>query len=508
MARISRKNNAIQDKQNIFNVAIYTRISVDDKKSNSIENQKKIISNYLVNKSEYKVINIYEDKGITGATFNRDGFNTMIGDVKAKKVNCIIVKDLSRFGRDYIEVSKYLENIFPFLGVRFISVNDEFDSFNDDGKSLEIALKSLFNDLYRKDISKKIKSVLEVKRQKGEYLGAYAPYGYNKSEENRHKLVVNESEKNLVIKIYELYLQGNSAKYIVNYLNNEKIYLPNIISKNWNEGQVYRILKNRVYIGDMVQGTYTGKEVIVKNTHEPIIDEKMFFEVQNIREEKLDFLNLRNRKYDYTKNIYKGIIYCKECGRKMARRDEYTPIFICYTNKQFKANTCACKKIYEKNLNNVIVNVLDAEMKNISNNVYSKSKIDINHLSKKVRSLELKLGKTDNKKLTLYNDYINSFLTKEEYLYAKDTYEKEKESYNKQIESINLEIKKLYKNVDKKKDTKKQFETFLNSKNLTREILIKLIDRIEIDKNGCINIKFKFKDQFIKFRGGCIDERE
>ena len=217
MARKSRKNiieTKFTTNNKIYNVGIYVRLSVfdDNKKDNdTIENQKNIILDYLKDKEEFKIISIYEDTNFTGTNFNRSGFERLLEDVRKEKINCIIVKDLSRFGRNYIECGNYLEKVFPFMNIRFIAINDNYDSNNENAnQTLTMHLKNIINEIYAKDISKKIKTVIREKQKKGEFTGGYASYGYLKDSENKNKIIINKETEPIVKQIFKLRLQGYS----------------------------------------------------------------------------------------------------------------------------------------------------------------------------------------------------------------------------------------------------------------------------------------------------------
>ena len=227
MARVSKKNpmnqvnqvsaNAILESEKIYRTAIYARLSNEDlgkKDSGSIENQILLVQKYIESKPYLKLCDTFIDNGETGTNFDRDGFKNLMEAIKNKKVDCIAVKDLSRLGRDYVETGNYIENVFPFLGVRFVSVNDNYDSKypSKNGDNLSIVLKNLVNDMYAKDISKKIRSAFAIKHKKGEYTGGHAPYGYVKSAENRHKLVIDEEAAQNVKDIFQSKFFGTSHR--------------------------------------------------------------------------------------------------------------------------------------------------------------------------------------------------------------------------------------------------------------------------------------------------------
>jgi DNA invertase Pin-like site-specific DNA recombinase len=242
------------------------------------------------------VISEYEDTDQSGTNFNRPGFNRMLDDIRNKKINCIIVKDLSRFGRNHLETGNYLERVFPFMGVRFISINDNYDSLTASGEDgLIVPLKNLMNEVYAKDISKKVRSQYEIKRKRGDFCGSIAPYGYIK-EGNR--LIIDEAASEVVKRIFRLVIEGCSDLAIAKILNDEGI--PKSRSKYWHKSAIKRITENTAYLGRLEQGKYrtdlmnggirinksSELWVVVNNTHPPIVDETLFEAVRKIRRKR------------------------------------------------------------------------------------------------------------------------------------------------------------------------------------------------------------------------------
>ena len=269
----------------IYNADLYLRLSKEDgdkEESDSITNQKELILDYLKTMEDIKIHEIRVDDGYSGVNFDRPAFQQMLEDIKTGKVDCVITKDLSRFGRNHIEVGKYLEKIFPYLGVRFIAINDNYDSAKSDTQTdnIIIPFKNLINDAYCRDISIKIRSNLEVKRKKGDFVGAFAPYGYRKSEADKNRLQIDEEAAETVRRIFRMYLQGSSAYRIAEVLNGEDMLTPmdykkergsafytgfkkNLKSK-WSHVHVLRILGNPVYMGTLIQGKDTTPNYKVK----------------------------------------------------------------------------------------------------------------------------------------------------------------------------------------------------------------------------------------------------
>ena len=307
-----------KEKNKDIRAAAYLRLSIEDgdkAESNSIGNQRELIRDFAAERPGLHLIEEYADDGYTGTNFERPGFKRMMEDIKSGKINCIIVKDLSRLGRNYIEMGKYLEQIFPMMGIRFIAINDNYDNANtesSDSDSIVVPFKNLLNDSYCRDISIKVRSQLDMKRRKGEFIGGYAIYGYCKDKRNKNRLVVDEYAADIVRSIYRRKLEGMSAQAIAEQLNSENVLAPSEYKRlcglnyhsgfkagthaKWQAIQVLRILKNEVYTGTMVQGrrqkiNYKIKKIRdveesgwirVPNMHEAIIPQKLFDTVQEV----------------------------------------------------------------------------------------------------------------------------------------------------------------------------------------------------------------------------------
>lgn len=340
-----------KEKNKDIRAAAYLRLSIEDgdkAESNSIGNQRELIRDFAAERPGLHLVEEYADDGYTGTNFERPGFKRMMEDIKSGKINCIIVKDLSRLGRNYIEMGKYLEQIFPMMGIRFIAINDNYDNANtesSDSDSIVVPFKNLLNDSYCRDISIKVRSQLDMKRRKGEFIGGYAIYGYCKDERNKNRLVVDEYAADIVRSIYRRKLEGMSAQAIAEQLNSENVLAPSEYKRlcglnyhsgfkagthaKWQAIQVLRILKNEVYTGTMVQGrrqkiNYKIKKIRdveesgwirVPNMHEAIIPQKLFDTVQEVL--KLDTCASKGQQ---AVNLFSGIVRCGGCGQNMVRR--------------------------------------------------------------------------------------------------------------------------------------------------------------------------------------------
>ena len=391
----------------IYNVAVYVRLSIEDKYykngTDSLSTQEEMALEYLKDKADMKLYKVYSDNGETGSNFERQGFQDMMYDVYNGKVNCIIVKDLSRFGREYIEMGDYLEKIFPLIGVRFIAINDHYDN-NVTSFDISVPIKNIINTLYAKDLSKKSAAALRIKQQNGEFIGTYAAYGYMKSKEDKHKIVVDEETAPVVKMIFEWKAQGFSYASIGRKLYDMGVMPPcryrydkGILKGKryseivfWSQRTLKTILENEVYIGNMVQGRRKSRffegmnEVkvdkqdwsVVKNTHEPIISQELFDKVQKqlamTRERYFENLG----KYDKVsnkENIFKKKLVCGNCGTPLTRyknvgkenKKKVSYSYICPHHALYP-NQCNFLSISEKDLKEIVMSSIKMQMSYLS----------------------------------------------------------------------------------------------------------------------------------------------
>lgn len=392
-----------------YKVAAYLRLSKEEfnneKESNSITNQRQIINDYLEEHKEYKLVDYYIDDGYSGTNFDRPEFKRMLEDIKNKKIDIILIKDLSRLGRNYIEVGNYVEVVFPTMGVSVISANDNtvincLDYYKDDN----FTFKNLFNDMYAKDISKKVRSSLIVKKNNGEFIGKLAPYGYIKDPNDKHKFLIDKDVAHIIKKIFDMILDGKSRKEIANFLNDNDILTPseylNIntnkdekVKKKWNSEMVNSILRNENYTGTLFQGKKRklnyrvdrkiniDKEnwIVTQNHHEAIISKETFDKVQNILDRKPKV----NK--DGSIDILSGILKCKCCGSNMIKRTSKGKIYY-YCSNYYRKKKCENNKSTSKNVLEEFIkkelNITEITGLNIDNNikyikVVSNNKVEI-----------------------------------------------------------------------------------------------------------------------------------
>ena len=367
-----------------WNVAAYLRLSKEDNEnmeSNSIINQRELIEQYISSKSDLQLVDYYIDDGYSGTNFNRPGFRKLLQDMKNKKINCIIVKDLSRFARSHIEADMYFENIFPALNIRFISVIENIDSFEnpDSMDNLIVPFKNLLNDAYAKDISKKVKSALLAKRLNGEFIGTSATYGYLKDPKNKHKLIIDKEVSKNVIKIFNDIIEGKTASEIANELNENKVLTPYVykmkndniaIDKKWNAKMINVILQNRVYTGDLVQGKKKVENyrthklinankdewIITENHHEPIISKEKYNKVQEIISKN------KCARSNREKDLFYSFLKCADCGSSFTLRKVKDYEYY-HCTSYVRNGSCTSHSIRKDKLTEVVLNELNRKFK-------------------------------------------------------------------------------------------------------------------------------------------------
>lgn len=524
-----------------YRVALYARLSVekDGQKSDSIESQFMIMENFIKDKPELSQYQKYFDRGVSGTTFTRPDFVRMMDDVKAGRINCIIVKDLSRFGRDYLETGNYIETILPFLGVRFISVNDHFDTVEDcnGNKGLGISLMNLVNDMYAKDVSKRITTAFENCMERGSVLGN-APYGYDRvKNDNGYQLVIDEPAAEIVRRIFQMAKDGMSLRTIAGELTRDGVRTPKgyrttqlvYVGKDepfceWQHGTISKILSNEVYIGILYQGKTktnlcTGEKkhridkadwIIHEDAHEPIVSKELFLEVRNIVEKRRDKMSCTFREdLPATEDKYKGILKCPVCGAFIHREssiahteqgDVRKYYYRCRHNSIPSTEREDMVGISEEQLDLLVIESVRkfvgefapdkkkflATLESQAQPVEDKMQAAIIDLQKQKERLEYE-GSLH------YGSYVKGEMTREELQRAN---EKQAEAV-KNLEKKLLQAEKDHKAFLRKKKEQKQFVNALLSVKdvsvLTAELVKVLIAEIVLNEDRCMEIKYCFR---------------
>ena len=492
MARKSRKNTgavieAPVQISNYFSTAIYVRLSIEnsgkDDDGDSIANQISFCKAYLAEHTDLKLYDIYEDNGEKGTNFDRPAFKRMMDDIRGGKVKCVLVKDLSRFGRDYIEAGEYLEKIFPFMGIRFISITDGYDSLNcDDAESaLMIPLKNMINDVYAKDISRKIITSFRARQEKGEFLPAFAPYGYVKSKEVAYRYEIDQETAPYVRMIFEWKAEGVSHNEICKRLNDMGAVTPARRKVDlgiwraekykhtvWHGRTIIDIMKNPTYTGCIVYGRipkslYEGIKMhrapeeewrYVPDAHEPIISQELFDKVQKMfadRAEKFKAKMDENAPLrELVTNHFKGKIYCGDCGKRMRfvkptdKRypvDQDHAVYVCGGYLDSGYSRCSRHSIRYPVVADAVLAAINMQLelalkqeqliRQMRGSVREKSLID--KYVGKINYLSQELKKINNKRESLFENFAEGILDEAEYQFAKKKYDEEAKEIEKKL---------------------------------------------------------------------------
>lgn len=523
--------------EQVWNTCGYVRLSHEDgdkEESNSVTGQKDLIRDYLSRNPELRECGMKVDDGYTGSNFDRPAFQEMMAEVKAGKINCIVVKDLSRFGRDHLGVGEYIERIFPFLGVRFIAINDNYDSLHSNVESDELIIpfKNLINEAYCRDTSIKIRSQLEIKRQRGDFIGSFAVFGYRKNPEDRHRLLVDDYAADVVRDIFKWKLEGISTGDIADRLTAAGIPTPMDYKRSqgmrystsfrvkeesvWNAGMVLRILKNPVYIGVLEQGRVTTPSyrvkrlvnkpreewAVVENCHEAIIDRYDFESVQKVLS-----LDTRTSVSGKAVELFSGMVYCGECGSAMVRKTvpsgkkKYV-YYICAAHKEHK--TCSAHSLRDTALDEIVLAALKKYIQDVIDLSDLLELTDTAQLQQAgVRKLQARLNKkreeiNRNQALlsTLYESLADGVIDRDEYQDLKKTYSRRRAEAEAQAEAVQEEMSREMNNFSEGRGWMEQFRKHQNINALERSIIVTLIERVLIFRGHRVEIVYRWHNEF------------
>lgn len=527
----------MQETTKIWNATLYLRLSRDDgdkEESNSITGQRELLRDFLANHSDIREYTIRVDDGWSGSTFERPGFQKMMEDVKAGRTNCIVVKDLSRFGRNYLDAGEYIEKIFPFLGVRFIAVNDNYDSLGGKKTSddLIIPFKNLINEAYCRDISVKIRTQLEIKRKKGQYLGSFATYGYLKDEQDKNKLVVDEFAADIVRDMFQWKLEGVSPQDIANTLNRLGVLSPMEYKRSlgmkfttpfktnpkavWSAATVIRILKNPVYTGVLIQGKATtpsykvhkrvtkaeSEWCVIENSHEAIVSQMLFDNVQKVLR-----LDTRRSPEDEAVTLFSGMVFCGDCGASMVRKTvpaggrKYV-YYVCSANKQDKT-ACSPHRIRDNALEEIVLDSLKVHIQDVIDMSDLLAMTDTAPLrtaeaQKIQRQLDKKreeYEKLQKLLMSLYENLVGGILDREEYIRLKESFSSRASEAEKQMDAL----RDTLTNIREHGTENAWMEEFKRHRGITaldRSIVVSLIDKILVHEDDTIEIIYRWQDEF------------
>lgn len=599
----------------IYEAADYLRLSKEDGdfslsndklESDSISSQRAIIERFVAQNPNIKLVAEFCDDGYTGTNFDRPDFQRMMEAVKAGKINCVIVKDLSRFGRDYIDAGKYIEKIFPQLGVRFIAVNDNYDSLNHStGDSLVLPVKNFLNDSYSRDISIKVRSSFESRRQDGEFIANYTAYGYLRDPENKNKLVIDEVAGEYVREIFQWKIEGMSPVTIAEKLNGRGVLPPSeyaphgylkdpsnknhliinpetapviqqiyqwraeglgygtitrmlnergipspgryrfehgIVTNNnkkgssllWNRHALTDILRNIVYIGHLAQGKCTASLArgipvhrtpesewdIAYHTHDPIITEELFNQVQEINRSRADAYNANYGACSHLPkgdNPYRERLVCADCGTQMKlyrnlsknhKKAYFT--YICPTYEEHQELRCTKKTIRSNALDAMVLKTLKIQME-----LFCDAQQVLERLSKKqpkfpahteeneLQQLEQQVKRKQGYATSLYADYRTGLLTREEYTFARGKYQEEVAALQGRISQLQERLTLTSQVSDCAKSWMALIEQYKSAEIVSRELVTAFISEIRLSADGSIKVSFLFQDELSRIRAHC-----
>ena len=511
-----------------YKVGIYIRLSKEDEEkekyseSESIQNQRALLMQYI-KENKLNFIAEYVDDGISGTSFDRPGFNKMIEDIENGKINMVITKDLSRLGRNYVQSGYYTETYFPEHNVRYIAILDNIDTAIDSANNDIAPFKSILNEMYAKDTSKKINSVLQSKRKQGEYLGT-APYGYKKDPENKYHLIVDEEAAKVVKLIFEKYLKGYGTMQIADYLSEQKIPIPSDYNKKkrgaksityglWAQSTVRFILSNEIYTGTVIQGkrkklSFKSKKFIdvpeedwvkVPNMHEAIVSIEDYERAKRIIESTKGSRVVEN---DY---LFKGLLRCYDCKGYIGIRspDKNGNIYgRCQRYGRYgKFDVCSPHNFNYQVFEESMILVLKEICKEYSNKkrleeIVKKSRSKENKeldLRNRLKTYEAQIQKETRKLELLYEDRLSEIITVDSYIENANRIKNEVKEYQERIKEIQQELSGEENSKNKDEKLNNLVDEFLNMEKPTKEIIREFIEKIEIHSDKQVDIYLNFK---------------
>ncbi len=543
----------------VWKTALYIRLSREDgdkAESDSIGSQREILKEYLKRCPDMELVDIYADDGYSGTNFDRPDFKRMMEDVEAKRINCIVVKDLSRFGRNYIEVGNFLDKVFVLKHIRFIAVNNNYDNVggynNAVNNLITVGVTNVTNETYAANTSLNVRGTLNLRRQQGKFIGSFATYGYLKDPDDHHKLIVDPDAAPIVQMIFERFVAGESIIGITKDLNEMGIPNPSMYKKLkgfnykhpagksndglWPDSSVRRILQNRMYLGDMVQGknsTYSYKLkqcyakpkeewIVVEGTHEAIIDQETFDMAQSLFNK-----HIRKSPKKSHVDLFSGLVRCADCKRVMNKKtNEHSyatyHYYRCVTTRKMKKSACTNHTIRIDKLEQTVLLTIQkmintavsmSEILDIINN----SEMRQTQSKSLKQTIEMHLSereKTVSMIADLYPDWKQGVITQDEYMVLKEKLNDKLRLMDEKLEALNKTAAEFQDGIDDENDFVSHFKKYGNIDKLTRALVTELIDTIFVHEGGDIEIVFKFKDayaeavEYIEMNKDLIDPEE
>ena len=553
MARVAKRRER-QDVQlqkaesgiKVYQTAIYARLSREDNLSNSdsIENQIALLERYIDARFYLQLADIFADNGFTGTDFERPEWQRLMEAVQQRKINCIIVKDLSRLGRNYIETGEFLEKICPFFGIRFIAVNDNFDTDTAEANGqLSVSLSNIINDYYAKDISRKVTSALRSKMEKGEYIGSWEKYGYVKSPENKNQLIVNPETAPVVRMIYQWRSEGMSYMGINKKLNDMGIPSPGqykadrgIVTNNnqkprkilWNKHMVTDILKDITYLGHLAQRKttqclYAGIPfsrteeqdwIQVENTHEAIIEPELFEKVQEINKKAAAAQKANRGKYDHlpkAKNIYGKKFTCADCGSVMklvrsisTNKDKVYFTFKCPAHEEHGARACTAKRMRKADVDEAVLSSIKAQFelfldcREALDSLLKAKKKQVKKAGKSDQAKELKkqLEKKKSVFSGLYRDLREGLIDDQDYAQTREILMEDISRLEKQLAELKSAKAEYEEPLQEAKIWETLIEKYAHAEEISEELADAMIESMQMNGDNSLSIQFRYMDSF------------
>lgn len=532
----------------VFNTAIYVRLSKEDivaaqsgRESNSITNQKQLILDFLKDKPEFNIVSIRIDDGYTGTNFDRPAFQRMLNDIKAGRINCVVVKDLSRFGREYINSGKYIHRLFPVLGVRLIAINDNIDTITrDESSEFSITLKNLMNDNYSRDISVKVRSQLQVKRKHGDFICPFAPYGYQKCEGNHNRIEPDPYAATVVQDIFNWKIQGMTNNGIAIRLAESGILAPLEYKRHkgeplfsgfkmkerceWTAQAVARILTNPIYIGTLRQGfrrrpNYKIKKsiptvktpeeewVIHKGMHEPIVSKELFDKVQGIlsaRQSEQGLATIYDSK-SKRRSMFKGILRCGECGRSMYLRSKSNRgyYYYCTLHENYNATICPKKAVKQEDVESLALRLIQTQIRAFSDaqrlianlNATPSSQTRYQIYETQIDDAKRKIEKFNQLKAALYGDFADGLLSHQDYTDLSEDYSRRADDLRIFIAELEKEKGKYSAGFGSKMQWALLIEKYKDQESLDAEMAAAFIETLTLFNDGHVEVAFRHRDE-------------
>ena len=527
--------------KDFYNVAVYLRLFKDDgeagkAESNSITSQRDIIRSFIRKQDNMEIFDFYVDDGWSGANFDRPAFKRMMGDIESGHIDCVIVKDLSRLGRDYIGSGRLIQKTFPEHEVRFIAINDNYDSLTADfnEESLVLPVKNFINDAYCRDISVKVKSQQKMKRESGQYIGAFAMYGYRKDPDDKNHLIIDKYAAGIIESIFEWKVDGYSFEAIADRLNGMGVLSPMEYKRSngekfttgfrtkkrskWSAQAVRRILMDETYIGTLVQGkservNYKVKKSVVKpaeewvrvpNAHEAIISKDLFEVVQQLLK-----TDCRSASGKNTSHLYSGLLFCGDCGEQMTRRvNRYkgqTKVYFICSNYN-KNKKCSRHSILQDDLDRLVLYGIKSRVELILDQMAVISKVkdldmrydDIVAFDKEIVDLKAEQEKYKKLRAALYEDYKKGIIGEEDFKTFSAIYEEKYAAIESDLEKQMQNLKELFKNGLEAGMKLEQYKDVLQVESLNRTTLVHLVEKIYVYDDKRVHVVLRHQNQFIK----------